>query len=72
MMTTSEYWVIGSNSGEYVAYYNRTGSVMHFTNDKSEAMKLDAMSTMASVLDEIVSVARKVYRRQFKSIYVCE
>jgi hypothetical protein len=47
--------------GEYVAYYNPTGHVMHFTRNRDEAYITCDHHWAA----HIVRIAREVYKRKY-------
>lgn len=64
-MTTStcgkiDEWLVSDGMGEYVAYYNAAGHVMHFTHDRSEARK----TTDSYESAQIARIAREVYGRK--------
>jgi hypothetical protein len=53
-------WLVGDGMGEFVAYYNHTGHVMHFTRDRQEARK----TTDSREAFEVARIARELYRRK--------
>jgi hypothetical protein len=55
-----EEWLVSDGMGEYVAYYNHTGHVMHFTRDRDEARK----TTDSYDAAEVARVARTLYGRK--------
>lgn len=55
-----EEWIVTDGMGEFVEYYNPTGLVMHFGNDRALAWK----TTDSEEAWEVARIARDVYNRK--------
>jgi hypothetical protein len=54
-------WLVTDGCGEYVRYFNHTGTVMHFTPNREEAWRTaDSRDAF-----EVARIAREVYQRRF-------
>lgn len=55
-------WMVSDGCGEYVAYYNPTGLVMHFTRNPS----YDGVwkTTDSEQAFDVARIAREVYKRK--------
>jgi hypothetical protein len=56
-----EEWIVTDEMGEYVAYFNTCGTVMHFTKSRNEARRTADFYEAS----EITRIARDVYNRRF-------
>lgn len=59
MTQQPDEWRVGDGMGEWVAYYNPTGHVMHFTRNSEEAWR----TTDSYYAAEVARIARTLYNR---------
>lgn len=61
-----DVWHVTDGMGEYVAYYNPTGHVMHFTRNRDESRR----TTSSEDAWEIARIAREVYGRKWMRMQI--